>query len=83
LYPPGLLHGENPDWVGSFVAAAGQRFEVELAAGQADGPRLLLRLFACLSRASVLHHADVVGLLQRLVEMAHSLAVAGAVCWRC
>jgi hypothetical protein len=79
LVPPGLLHGESPDWVGSFVAAAGQRFEAELAAGQVDGPRLLLRLFACLSRACVLHHADVVGLMQRLVEVAHSLAASGAV----
>ncbi|KAF6253367.1 armadillo-type protein [Scenedesmus sp. NREL 46B-D3] len=74
----GLLHGENPDWVNGFVAAAGQRFESELAAGRVDGPRLLLRLFACLSRASVLHHADVVGLLQRLLEAAHSLATAGS-----
>jgi hypothetical protein len=74
---PGLLHGENPDWVTSFVAAAGQRFESELAAGQVDGPRLLLRLFACLSRASVLHHADVLGLLQRLVDVAAGLAAAG------
>jgi hypothetical protein len=77
LAPPGLLHADNPDWVSSFVAAAGQRFEAELAAGQVDAPRLLLRLFACLSRASVLHHADVVGLLQRLVEVAHSLAASG------
>jgi hypothetical protein len=79
-FSAGLLHGENPDWVTSFVAAAGQRFESELAAGQVDGPRLLLRLFACLSRASVLHHADVLGLLQRLVEAAASLAAAGGLC---
>lgn len=74
---PGLLHSENPDWVGEFIAAGGRRFEAELAAGDVDGPRLLLRFFACLSLTKVLHHADVLGLLQRLVEVAQQHAAAG------
>eukprot|EP00878_Enallax_costatus_P027800 GHUV01029957.1.p1 GENE.GHUV01029957.1~~GHUV01029957.1.p1 ORF type:complete len:695 (+),score=274.57 GHUV01029957.1:1025-3109(+) len=74
----GLLHGENPDWVSSFIGAAGQRFERELQAGEVVGPRLLLRLFACLTHTSVLHSNDVLGLMERTVDVAMKQATAGA-----
>eukprot|EP00775_Hariotina_reticulata_P013002 gene13002-13131_t len=73
----GLLHSENPDWVSSFVTVAGQRFASELAAGEVDGPRVLLRLFSCLTLTSVLHPADVLGLMERLLEVAQAHAAAG------
>jgi len=74
---PGLLHSETRDWVGSFVTVAGQRFASELAAGSVDRPRLLLRLFSCLTLTSVLHPADVLGLMERLTEVAQAHAAAG------
>lgn len=83
LLPPprsahtGLLHVEKPDWVAEFVTAAGQRFATDLAAGNVDGPRLLLRLFACLAGTAVLHAPDVLVLVERLVDVARGAASAG------
>lgn len=75
--PAGLLNSENPDWVSSFIAAAGQRYEQELQAGEVVGPRLLLRLFACLTHTSVLHPTDVLGLMERTVDVALKQAATG------
>lgn len=71
------MNAENPDWISTFVAAAGQRFEQELQAGEVVGPRLLLRLFACLTHAAVLHPNDVLGLMERTVDVAMSQVAAG------
>eukprot|EP00879_Flechtneria_rotunda_P004302 GHRR01004551.1.p1 GENE.GHRR01004551.1~~GHRR01004551.1.p1 ORF type:complete len:331 (+),score=100.15 GHRR01004551.1:122-994(+) len=73
----GLLHSENPDWVAALLSDAGKRFESELAAGDVRGPRLLLRLFSCLTGTSVLHSADVLGLMERVLEVAQAQATAG------
>lgn len=67
----------------SFVTVAGQRFASELAAGEVDGPRVLLRLFSCLTLTSVLHPADVLGLMERLLEVAQAHAAAGGDRRRC
>jgi hypothetical protein len=79
----GLLHSQDPDWVTSFVTAAGQRFAAELAAGSVDSSRVLLRLFSCLTLTSVLHPADVLGLMERLTEVAAAAAAAGGARRRC
>jgi len=69
--------------VTSFVTAAGQRFAAELAAGSLDRSRVLLRLFSCLTLTSVLHPADVLGLMERLTEVAAAAAAAGEARRRC
>lgn len=62
----------------SFIAAAGQRYEQELQAGEVAGPRILLRLFACLTHTAVLHPTDVLALMERTVEVAIKQATSGA-----
>jgi hypothetical protein len=77
-----MLHAEaereeERDWVAGLINAAGARFAAELAAGAVDGPRLLLRFFGSLVCTRVLHPADVLGLMARVLEVAQAQAAAG------
>lgn len=77
-YPPaGMVNVEEAEWVKTFTEAAGDTFAQQLAAGDVNGPRLLLRFFASLTHTSVLLPADVLSLMERLVEVAQAHVTAG------
>lgn len=61
----------------SLLEAAGSTFAQQLAGGSVSGPRLLLRFFACLAHSAVLLPADVLSLMERLMEVAQGQVDAG------
>lgn len=73
----GMVNVDDPDWVKGLTEAAGNTFAQQLAEGQVNGPRLLLRFFAALTHASVLLPADVLSLMERIMEVAQAHAAAG------
>lgn len=76
-----MVNVDEPDWVKLVVEAAGNAFAQQLCEGQANRPRLLLRWFAALTRSSVLLPADVLSLMERLLEVAQGHASAGECVW--
>lgn len=74
-----MVNVEEADWVKSFAEAAGNALAQQLAAGEVNGPRLLLRFFASLTHTAVLLPADVLSLMERLMEVANAHVAAGAV----
>jgi hypothetical protein len=72
-----MVNVEEAEWVKGFVEAAGNAFAQQLADGQVNGPRLLLRFFAGLTHTSVLLPADVLSLMAQLLEVAAAQAAAG------
>lgn len=68
---------EEADWVKSFAEAAGNALTQQLAAGEVNGLRLLLRFFASLTHTAVLLPADVLSLMERLMEVANAHVAAG------
>jgi hypothetical protein len=81
----GMVNVEEAEWVKGLTEAAGAAFAQQLAEGQVKGPRLLLRFFAALTRTSVLLPADVLSLMEQMLEVAQSHAAAGegAACTAC
>lgn len=73
----GMVNVEDAEWVKGLMEAAGNTFAQQLADGQVNGPRLLLRFFAALTHTSVLLPADVLSLMERIMEVAQAQAAAG------
>jgi hypothetical protein len=72
-----MVNVEEAEWVKGLTEAAGTAFAQQLAEGQVKGPRLLLRFFAALTCSSVLLPADVLSLMEQMLEVAQSHAAAG------
>ena len=74
----GLLNTENPQFVAELVALAQAEFNTAVAAPDRHKARMLLRLFAALVVANVLHPSSVVAALQQVIDAAIASAEAGA-----
>ncbi|KAK9846278.1 hypothetical protein WJX81_000837 [Elliptochloris bilobata] len=73
----GLLNTDNPQFVAELVALAQAEFNEAVAAPDRHKARMLLRLFAALVVANVLHPSSVVAALQQVVDAAIAVAEAG------
>jgi hypothetical protein len=72
-----MVNVEDTEWVKGLMEAAGNTFAQQLDEGQVNGPRLLLRFFAALTHTSVLLPADVLSLMERIMEVAQGQSAAG------
>lgn len=72
-----MVNVEEAEWVKGLTEAAGNAFAQQLSEGVVNGPRLLLRFFAALTHTSVLLPADVLSLMERVLEVAQAQAAAG------
>ena len=73
----GLLNADDSSFVEKLLEQAAQRFDQALASADRDGPRLLLRIFAALVPANVLHPSSVLNSLCSIVDAALEAASAG------
>jgi hypothetical protein len=78
VWVPGLLNTDDQDFTTALIQLASEQFNVALAAGDKNRARLLLRFFAALVMANVLHASSVLAALLSVVEAASSIAAAGA-----
>ena len=74
----GLLNADDSTFVSKLLEQATQRFGEALAAADKNSPRLLLRFFAALVPANVLHPSSVLSALCSIVDAALGAAAAGA-----
>lgn len=77
LYCAGLLNADDSTFVEKLLEEATQRFGEALAAADKNSPRLLLRFFAALVPAYVLHPSSVLNALCSIVDAALEAAEAG------
>jgi len=76
----GLLNSDDPDFTAALIQLASDQFNAALMAGDKNRARLLLRFFAALVVANVLHASSVLAALLSLVEAASATAAAGMIC---
>jgi len=74
----GLLNTENREFVAELVALAQRELSAAVAAPDRHKARMLLRLFAALVVANVLHPSSVVAGLQQVVDTAVAVVEGGA-----
>ena len=77
LFCAGLLNADDSTFVTKLLEQATQRFSEALAAADKNSPRLLLRFFAALVPANVLHPSSVLNALCSIVDAALEAAEAG------
>ena len=73
----GLLNADDGVFVEKLLELAARRFDQALASADRNSPRLLLRLFAALVPANVLHPSSVLNSLCGIVDVALEAARAG------
>lgn len=73
----GLLNADDGRFVGKLLEQAARRFDQALASADRNSPRLLLRFFAALVPANVLHPSSVLNSLCSIVDAALEAATAG------
>ncbi|EIE25257.1 ARM repeat-containing protein [Coccomyxa subellipsoidea C-169] len=73
----GLLNTDDQDFTTDLIQSANEQFNVVLAAGDKNRARLLLRFFAALVVANVLHASSVLAALLSVVDAASAIASAG------
>ena len=78
----GLLNADDSRFAEKLLEQAARRFDQALASADRNSPRLLLRFFAALVPANVLHPSSVLNSLCSIVDAALEAARAGELATR-
>ena len=73
----GLLNADNNDFVAGIIQTASGDFDRSLAAADTNRCRMLLRFFAALAGANVLHATSVLAAFQSIVDAASTFLETG------